>query len=153
MRPRSLFRLVHRALALVALLAFRGSAQQPAADSIAISQVRSRLVAAFRSNTADSLGPIAADNMVFVTAPMAVGRDAFVATFKMPFDKAKAAHQANPFVLYPTLLDIGGDWAFEQGEFGPDDRPPVGTYTWVYHRTKSGNWELAYWGRGGAVRK
>ncbi|HVT39248.1 MAG TPA: hypothetical protein VHE78_09395 [Gemmatimonadaceae bacterium] len=147
----SLNRMTALAVAFMTLTA-RGAAQDVASDSIAINRLRSRLVSAFRSNTADSLAPVVADDFVFAGTP-AVNRRAFVALFKTPFDSAKAANLPNPFALYPSTIHIEGDWAFERGRFGPDGGPPVGTYTWVYHRTGTGFWELAYWGRGGALRQ
>ena len=151
-----LTRRVGRRLVLIAgaLLVARGAqAQESVADSLALTHVRARLVAAFRSNSADSLAPVAAENIVFVSTPMIVGRDAFVAFFKKPFDEARASHQGNPFVLYPALVRLDGEWAFERGQFGPDNAPPVGTYTWLYRRSKAGVWELAYWGHGGAAHR
>lgn len=131
-------------VSLTLVLQLESSAQ---ADTSRLTPVRTALVNAVRQKDAVALAAVFTVDGVMArgnsgkNVPTA-GSKAIEELWRTAF---AGMNGPNPYRVQVGQILMGGERALEQGEFGPDGGPWVGTYILLYERQVDGNWRVAYW--------
>ncbi len=136
----------------VTLLACALTLQDPpnsiqSSDTSRLGPVREALVQAVRNKDAQALAAVFTVDGVMARGNSGKnlptsGRQAIEELWRKAFAGMEGP---NPYRVRVLEVAMGKYRALEQGEFGPDGGPWVGSYVILYERQQDGGWKVAYW--------